>query len=129
MLTYLSSDFRDVLAIENPNPLVATFTIPAISEPSTIDAIPLKRHTLERIGMYIQGVLLMAEYRAIPEDHCSSLFKSLAESNATLSLNRQIGAYTRRSYPFNGPLGNRTPLEWWSHLLRHSDAAILAVSQ
>ncbi|KAG8984032.1 hypothetical protein FRB93_006825 [Tulasnella sp. JGI-2019a] len=82
--------------------------------------------TLQRVGSYLVEVLLQNEYTL--KDLCHPILLSMPADLASGALNQQIIAYVRWDYPFNqDPALGESTRDWWSNLVHHSGASILAL--
>ncbi|KAG9024787.1 hypothetical protein FRB95_011059 [Tulasnella sp. JGI-2019a] len=121
----LEPRYRDALANDKPNPFAHSFIIRTRHASGGSD-IPIKRSTLQHVGSYLVEVLLQNEYAL--KDLRHPILHSMPAGLASGALNQQIIAYVRRDYPFNqDPALGESTCDWWSNLVHHSGASILAL--
>lgn len=124
----MTIDYRSALAVDDPNPFATTFVIRTRhATASSAPDLPIKQSTIMRIGTYLCGTLLSNEYSLGNKRH--AILKEMSDDIATDILNKQIVAYARGDWPFDAPRpAGTSALQWWSNLMNHSSANILAVS-
>lgn len=124
LITSSPTEYRDVVALDNPNPNKRTFTIRRNGE---VD-LPIKKSTYERIGKYLVETMLPNEFK-LEKENRSPILSEMDTPTATKCLNNQLLSYVLREYPFaDGLKKGETPLKYWRRKERHSQAGILAVT-
>ncbi|KAA1479812.1 hypothetical protein DENSPDRAFT_789582 [Dentipellis sp. KUC8613] len=82
-----------------------------------------------RMKDYLKNMLKAEADRlqTLPDKYTNPVLKEIGSAVASLELKTQVEAFWRKEYPFNESAKDKTALEWWSSLIIHPKARVLAM--